>query len=79
MVPAEFLKKFEADSPDGERELTRRSLGALIRSTHESFLKYRKPETLGPQARTHRAGRNDPCPCGSGKKYKRCCIDGAAA
>jgi len=22
-------------------------------------------------------GRNDPCPCGSGKKYKKCC--GAAA
>ncbi len=20
------------------------------------------------------AGRNDPCPCGSGKKYKRCCL-----
>jgi len=20
------------------------------------------------------AGRNDPCPCGSGKKYKKCCI-----
>lgn len=20
-------------------------------------------------------GRNDPCPCGSGKKYKRCCIE----
>ena len=20
-------------------------------------------------------GRNDPCPCGSGKKFKRCCID----
>jgi preprotein translocase subunit SecA len=20
-----------------------------------------------------RAGRNDPCPCGSGKKYKNCC------
>ena len=19
-------------------------------------------------------GRNDPCPCGSGKKFKRCCI-----
>ncbi|MHB8659930.1 MAG: SEC-C metal-binding domain-containing protein [Solirubrobacteraceae bacterium] len=18
-------------------------------------------------------GRNDPCPCGSGRKYKRCC------
>jgi len=22
-----------------------------------------------------RVGRNDPCPCGSGKKYKRCCHD----
>jgi len=22
-------------------------------------------------------GRNDPCPCGSGKKYKRCCLDRA--
>ena len=21
-----------------------------------------------------KAGRNDPCPCGSGKKYKKCCI-----
>ncbi len=20
-------------------------------------------------------GRNDPCPCGSGKKYKRCCLN----
>ena len=20
-----------------------------------------------------KAGRNDPCPCGSGKKYKHCC------
>ena len=22
-----------------------------------------------------KAGRNDPCPCGSGKKYKQCCLD----
>ena len=21
-----------------------------------------------------KAGRNDPCPCGSGKKYKKCCL-----
>ena len=20
-------------------------------------------------------GRNDPCPCGSGRKYKRCCLN----
>ena len=22
-----------------------------------------------------RPGRNDPCPCGSGRKYKQCCLD----
>jgi preprotein translocase subunit SecA len=22
---------------------------------------------------TKKIGRNDPCPCGSGKKYKKCC------
>jgi len=22
-----------------------------------------------------KVGRNDPCPCGSGKKYKKCCVD----
>lgn len=24
-------------------------------------------------------GRNDPCPCGSGKKYKQCCLKGSKA
>ena len=24
--------------------------------------------------RSQRVGRNDPCPCGSGKKYKNCCM-----
>lgn len=23
-------------------------------------------------------GRNDPCPCGSGRKYKNCCADKAS-
>lgn len=27
----------------------------------------------GEAVRHAAAGRNDPCPCGSGKKYKRCC------
>ena len=26
-----------------------------------------------------KVGRNDPCPCGSGKKYKKCCGAGVAA
>ena len=29
-----------------------------------------------PQARSSkRVGRNDPCSCGSGKKYKKCCMN----
>jgi len=26
-----------------------------------------------PIKKPHKIGRNDPCPCGSGKKYKKCC------
>jgi len=26
-----------------------------------------------PVRKTGKVGRNDPCPCGSGKKYKKCC------
>ncbi|MBI5244408.1 MAG: SEC-C domain-containing protein [Elusimicrobia bacterium] len=25
-----------------------------------------------------KVGRNEPCPCGSGKKFKKCCLDRAA-
>ena len=34
--------------------------------------KARKPVRVGKKI-----GRNDPCPCGSGKKYKKCCGRGA--
>ena len=30
-------------------------------------------ETKKIQAHSTKIGRNDPCPCGSGKKYKQCC------
>ncbi len=26
-----------------------------------------------PAIQEKKVGRNDPCPCGSGKKYKKCC------
>ena len=36
-----------------------------------------EPSCLGPQIPYTRAipkvGRNDPCPCGNGKKFKKCC------
>ena len=28
-----------------------------------------------PMSKKAKVGRNDPCPCGSGKKYKNCCLD----
>ena len=31
------------------------------------------------RSRAEKVGRNDPCPCGSGRKYKRCCLDGGVA
>lgn len=30
--------------------------------------------TLLPPTHKKKNGRNDPCPCGSGKKYKKCCL-----
>ena len=37
----------------------------------------KRPEGTGvtrkPVRSTEKVGRNDPCPCGSGKKYKKCC------
>jgi len=34
-----------------------------------------KPSVTAPQISkpSPKVGRNDPCPCGSGKKYKKCC------
>lgn len=37
----------------------------------ERFTKeYKQSKTY---VRENKVGRNDPCPCGSGKKYKKCC------
>ncbi|WP_308772401.1 SEC-C metal-binding domain-containing protein, partial [uncultured Bilophila sp.] len=40
-------------------------------------INYSEPEELNGSTSKSRdenkPGRNDPCPCGSGKKYKKCC------
>ena len=33
----------------------------------------RRPAEERPPAAPRKVGRNDPCPCGSGLKYKKCC------
>jgi uncharacterized protein len=81
LVPAPMLAKLEA--MDDPKLLTRQSLGAIVKSTHESFRKLRQaalPKAPTPdRVSAARVGRNEPCPCGSGKKYKKCCIDRSTA
>lgn len=39
--------------------------------------KYSRPQPVAPVRNTvRRIGRNEPCPCGSGKKVKKCCLQG---
>ncbi len=33
-----------------------------------------EPEVKKAMSKKEKTGRNDPCPCGSGKKYKKCCM-----
>jgi preprotein translocase subunit SecA len=35
--------------------------------------RYAEEGAKQPARKDNRVGRNDPCPCGSGKKYKKCC------
>jgi SEC-C motif-containing protein len=37
------------------------------------FLREEQPATAAVPAATTKVGRNDPCPCGSGRKFKKCC------
>ena len=34
---------------------------------------YKEQKNSGTIRKEKKIGRNDPCPCGSGKKYKKCC------
>ena len=36
----------------------------------------KKTDKVEPIQADNGPGRNDPCPCGSGRKYKRCCGKG---
>jgi hypothetical protein len=47
----------------------------VILEAFDAAVEGRRPgQEIGPVVReTPKVGRNEPCPCGSGKKFKRCC------
>lgn len=44
-----------------------------IKSTAKEIIKKHNSEVMNEEQQKVKVGRNDPCPCGSGKKYKKCC------
>jgi SEC-C motif len=56
-------------APGGEDDLDE-AVDFLERNGSSSSVQ--KP--LPPRREPTKVGRNDPCPCGSGKKYKFCCL-----
>jgi uncharacterized protein len=80
-----FLKLLEEtrgeDSRDAMLAHYRESLADDADFLLESWAEARaqppnRPSEATFQRATPKVGRNDPCPCGSGKKYKKCCAVG---
>ncbi|MDD3312934.1 YchJ family protein [Pseudodesulfovibrio sp.] len=65
----EFAAKYAVDG----QELTHRERSRFRRV--DGLWRYVDGEMVSPPnvRKGPRVGRNDPCPCGSGKKYKKCC------
>lgn len=67
---------------DQETALATNVIRQALRFGYSTQVAYAEAGTPGPTGRgvpstsratARRAGRNDPCPCGSGRKYKVCC------
>jgi uncharacterized protein len=60
-----------------QREKLIESMASGLVVAYRYFRRHAKPDATthepAPRLTTSKIGRNDPCPCGSGKKYKRCC------
>jgi uncharacterized protein YecA (UPF0149 family) len=73
----EELRKMYWSDPQSESELfydrLDRDLARDTPSRRYDFQDAPEWATSPIQSARQRVGRNDPCPCGSGKKYKKCC------
>jgi preprotein translocase subunit SecA len=80
-VPTELLKKNEEKNMQTNEDEVEAQLsgGNIRRSTQFNdnpvIVRAESPKrrTLTPPPIQEKVGRNEPCPCGSGKKYKKCC------
>jgi preprotein translocase subunit SecA len=67
----ERLREYKELGGSEEREAPSESPVAISNEDDASRNEFEaEPATPSHQ----KTGRNDPCPCGSGKKYKRCCL-----
>lgn len=78
------IRDIELNLAPAPKEILRQHLAATIRATYDTFRRdAAAPSASIAQRATSASGRsvrrNDPCPCGSGKKYKRCCIASGSA
>lgn len=62
---------FEADLDSHGRLHTHRETSRFVRREGRWLFVQGKQNPLRVETRV---GRNDPCPCGSGKKFKKCCL-----
>ncbi|MCS1352228.1 preprotein translocase subunit SecA [Mechercharimyces sp. CAU 1602] len=68
----EEVVKYVLQSEIGEGEELKREQVA-VRQTATSGGTDKEEKKKQPLRRNDKIGRNEPCPCGSGKKYKNCC------
>lgn len=68
-----FTEAGRREAEERKRRLDRERLAAALVGEEEIARDF---DLSLPAADPYRgAGRNDPCPCGSGKKFKKCCLE----
>jgi transposase len=73
-VPA-LVAAFLADLEDQGRLAGGRSLAARARALGPTFRDRAAGHGPNLKRQAPKVGRNEPCPCGSGRKYKACCLN----
>ena len=72
---ATMMYRVNIITPEQQRAMEEQAKQRLAqaKSSHSSAEGDQEPAKKQPVVKGEKIGRNDPCPCGSGKKYKNCC------